>query len=103
MCEETKLSDEVIETGINWDHDTGQIHIDTRRKSVESKLRKLGFKPVRSEATGYTSFRLTEDDIVVSFRKKKRLNEEERAHRAKRLARVRSSRKNVQNSVGAEG
>lgn len=85
---------EINETGISWDHDTGDIIIDTRRKAIENKLRKFGFKPIRSEVNGYTSFSVNEKDLIVSFRKRKRLSEEERERRSQRMREMHSGREN---------
>lgn len=60
---------EIQETGITWDHDTGDIWIDTRRKKVANRLKALGLKPIH-ELADYTSFRTTDSEITISFRKK---------------------------------
>jgi hypothetical protein len=91
MCEE--VMKDLCETGVNWDHDSGEIVISTRRRGIASKLRKIGLKPdTEEDPHGYETFRTTEDVLTVGFRHKKkrilsqdhidRLQEGRRARRA---------------------
>jgi len=82
---------DVTETGITWDHDTGEIFISTRRRAVESKLKKLGLKPDREDVGGYTTFLTHEDCISIGFRAKRKLSPEQRARVGARLEKARKS------------
>lgn len=59
---------EICETGITWDHDTGDIWISTRRKGVAQKLRRLGLDGERG-GNGYFNFHTDEKKFRLSFRK----------------------------------
>ena len=62
------MDGDIVETGINWDHETGEIVISTRRRAVESKLRRLGLVPTTNEGpNGYVTFRTTQDCLRVRF------------------------------------
>ena len=66
------MSSEIIETAVNWDHDTGEIVISTRKRSIASKLKKLGLVPTNDEGpTGYSTFHTTDKQILVGFRCRK--------------------------------
>ena len=84
---------DLIETAVNWDHDTGEIVVSTRRRGIASKLRKMGLKPATEEDPhGYETFHTTEDVLTVGFRhkKKRKLSQDHldrlQAGRAKRRA-----------------
>lgn len=65
--------DEIIETGINWDHDTHEITISTRKRTVVSKLKKLGLVPTRDDVPhGYTNFKADDRSFIVGFRNRKK-------------------------------
>lgn len=83
---------EICETGITWDHDTGDIWVSTRRPAVATKLRKCGLKAEKG-GNGYYNFQATEDDLIIGFRKKKRLSEKRRREVADRLMAGRNANK----------
>ena len=84
------MSSEIIETSLNWDHETGEIVVSTRRAGVAAKLERLGLKAVRDEGpTGYKTFKTTQDNLRVGFRAPKKLSEEQREKVARRLATAR--------------
>ena len=87
----TDIQGDIIETGVNWDHDTGEIVVSTRRNSIKSKLLKIGLRPVRDEANGYTTFKASEKDLKLSFRAPKKLSDEQRRAIGRRLAKNRKS------------
>ena len=63
------MSDDLVETAVNWDHDTGEIVISTRKRSVISKLKKLGLKPDRDGGPhGYSTFYTNDKEFIVGFR-----------------------------------
>lgn len=86
---------EIIETGITWEHDTGDIVISTRSRRIASKLRSLGLEGDGNGVDGdYETFRATENELRISFRKRRRAT----AAELERLARARAS----QNAVAVD-
>lgn len=85
------MTDDVIETAINWDHDTGEIYLCTRRKSVANKLSKMGFKAIRSEVHGYTTFKVQDTELKISLRKPMKQSAAQKKARAKTLAAARKA------------
>jgi len=77
---------DIVETGITWDHDQGTIMVSTRRRAVASKLKRLGLQP--TENHGYTNFVASEKELRISFRKPYKLSPERRAAAAKRLSKT---------------
>lgn len=62
---------DLIETAVNWDHDNGEVFISTRKRSVVTKLHKLGLKPInKDDPHGYVNFLAKDSDIGVSFRRR---------------------------------
>lgn len=81
---------EICDTGITWDHDTGQVWVSTRRKGIASKLQKLGFEPQETGPNGYTNFTADEEDLRISFRRPKKMTQAQRKAAATRMKAVRS-------------
>ncbi len=66
---------EIIETAVSWDHDTGEVTVDTRRRSIATRLRKLGFAVTYDKDSGYYQLRTKDHELGISFfrRRKKKL------------------------------
>jgi len=69
MAEE-RLPSVIHETCFTWDHDTGQIFIDTTQRTMKTKLKRLGLEPynVFDELSSYSAY---EDDVTITVRKRK--------------------------------
>lgn len=83
---------DVTETAINWDHDSGEIYICTRKKAIVTKLTNLGFKPIRSEVHGYTTFKVKDKLLKLSFRAPKKMSAAQKKAAGDRLKKARATR-----------
>jgi hypothetical protein len=81
---------DIIETGINWDHETGEVVVSTRRKGIALRLKRAGFEPLRDEGpAGYVTFKAHESELRVSLNRRRKASEAQReaARRALESAR----------------
>lgn len=83
---------EIQETGVTWDHDTGEIWVSTRKRSIATKLIKAGFEPIYNEPSGYTSFKSNEDLLGITIRRRRRLSASEREAARSRMKKARESK-----------
>ena len=83
------MGSDLCETSINWDHETGVIHVCTRKRSIVSKLRKLGLERIRDGVFGYTTFRAKEAQLKVSFRGPRQMTDKQRKEAGARLRKAR--------------
>ena len=67
------MSDDLVETGINWEHDTGNICISTRKASLTNKLKRMGLVPDNDEGpNGYATFKSNDKSLSISIRHKQK-------------------------------
>ena len=67
------MTGDPVETAFLWDHDTHRIYIDTRRKSIISRLKKLGFKPKTTDRlAGYACFEMSDKELGLTLYRKGR-------------------------------
>ena len=65
---------EIIETAVSWDHDTGEVTVDTRRRSIATRLRRLGFALTYDKGSGYYQFRTKESELGIGFFQRRKKN-----------------------------
>jgi hypothetical protein len=63
---------EIIETAVTWDHDTGDVTVDTRRRRIASRLRKLGFTVTFDKGSGYYQLRAKDNELGITFYRRRR-------------------------------
>jgi len=95
------MTEEIRETGLSWDHDTGDVCISTRSQKVANRLRKLGFAPEDPDSKDYLTFRAKDSELRVRFGRKRPQSEAQKA--ALRLAHEGLKRSQMQPKISQEG
>ena len=92
---------EIVETGITWEHDTGNIVISTRSQKIANRLKSLGLAPDYNESDDYLTFRSSEADLRITITRRKSATEAQLASAAR--GRAAMKRASSSGSPGLEG